>query len=330
MNRQEILEQIENKEIKLSYSSLKQFAQSPEHFMRYKMKEFRPSSVMIFGSYVHAVVLEGDDVVNERYEICGATPSTDKQYDLVDRVIELAKLNNVTDAKGHLIAGEEIYANAFDQIYTRGSYAKTIEAVKPYITAKLEGKTAISEEDQQKALWLKDRIFNNKVSGKVLNNLVATEQGVEWTSYNGYHLRGFADGLSDEGAGFVFDLKLTNAEPERCQRQIHSMKYYVQAAMYKQGFAKNGRDYQDSIIVCLDPKTGDISVQILDPDYLLYGLEEYKLWLQDFAEATARKKFNSNYEFYGLVRGEYSGAYNLRKPTWAEGIMPVFENPEEL
>ena len=52
MNYQELIKKIKSKDITLSFSSLKQFAKSPEHFIRYKLEKFLPTPAMIFGSLV--------------------------------------------------------------------------------------------------------------------------------------------------------------------------------------------------------------------------------------------------------------------------------------
>ena len=50
----------------LSFSSLKSFSDSPDHFISYKKKAFEPTDAMIAGQLVHALILEPDTVA-ERY-----------------------------------------------------------------------------------------------------------------------------------------------------------------------------------------------------------------------------------------------------------------------
>jgi len=52
----------------LSYSALKMFAKSPNHYLAYTRREFKPSPAMQLGSLVHILVLE-EDKLAERYAI---------------------------------------------------------------------------------------------------------------------------------------------------------------------------------------------------------------------------------------------------------------------
>ena len=53
----DLIRRIENKEEYLSYSSLREFAISPRHFLRYKMKQKEQTPAMVFGSLVDCMLL---------------------------------------------------------------------------------------------------------------------------------------------------------------------------------------------------------------------------------------------------------------------------------
>ena len=53
--------------MKLSYSSLKEFAKSPNHFIQYIERKFEASDAMIFGSAVHCAILEPDEFHNRYF-----------------------------------------------------------------------------------------------------------------------------------------------------------------------------------------------------------------------------------------------------------------------
>lgn len=53
------------KDYTLSFSSIKEFAKSPAHFLAYKNKEKKESSAMRFGTAVHCAVLEPERFKNE-------------------------------------------------------------------------------------------------------------------------------------------------------------------------------------------------------------------------------------------------------------------------
>ena len=71
----EMVQKIENKEISLSFSSIKEFTKSPRHFMEYKLGDKVTTDAMKFGSMVHCFILEPDEFENRYY----AMPKVDKR-----------------------------------------------------------------------------------------------------------------------------------------------------------------------------------------------------------------------------------------------------------
>jgi len=59
----------------LSFSSLKAFSQSPDHFIAYKNKVFKPSSAMEFGTAVHMAVLE-PELFHQTYDLAEGRKGT--------------------------------------------------------------------------------------------------------------------------------------------------------------------------------------------------------------------------------------------------------------
>lgn len=62
----ELMRRLDSKKEKLSVSSFKEFANSPKHFIRYKMREKKQTDAMLKGSVTHCLILEPDEF-NERY-----------------------------------------------------------------------------------------------------------------------------------------------------------------------------------------------------------------------------------------------------------------------
>jgi len=68
MHYNEFLEAVENKSLRLSYSSLKNLLDSPKHFLDYFTKPRKESEAMKIGTLVHCLILEPNEVQN-RYAV---------------------------------------------------------------------------------------------------------------------------------------------------------------------------------------------------------------------------------------------------------------------
>jgi hypothetical protein len=179
----------------LSYSSLKNFAESPEAFIQYCLKEKKQTDAMLFGSIVHCLVLEPMKF-SERYfvlddaqivsEIGGGNPRATKVYKEW-KAIQLA--NNT---------GKEM--------------------VKPEVFRQAEA--------------IANNVSNNRASRAVLARCNKFEIPIEW-EYNNFKFRGFKDAEGKNCMFDLKTMK--SAEPRKAQRDIIEMKYYLQAAMYLTG-----------------------------------------------------------------------------------------------
>lgn len=309
MELKELIEHINTRELKLSFSSLKQFAKSPEHFIRYKLREFKPSPAMKFGSLVHCVILEPDKVP-ERY-VSGITiPTTDLQESFADHLIERAMESDEKKVQ------EGEIENIFAMYYKKGTAFDLYNSLRGYIEARIEGMEVVSKADMEEATRLKERALGNKVSGKLLESITQTERPLEWVSHNGWAMRGYSDADNDE---LLLDLKVTDADPAKIDRFIFNGDYYVQMAMYLDAFRQAGKPKKDVKVLAID-RDGNISVNRIEEDYLYYGEHKYRKWCQDFEKAFIMRKWKANYEFYGIHKGEFL----VRKPTWAPEIMEVY------
>src|SRR4051794_5238924 len=85
----DIVSQLLKGEMRLSYSALCAFKESPAKFVQYKMKQKVTTEAMIFGSMVHCLILEPGDFDNRYFtlddtqkcnDIGGAKPRATKAY----------------------------------------------------------------------------------------------------------------------------------------------------------------------------------------------------------------------------------------------------------
>lgn len=333
----DLLHRIEEKNIQLSFSSLKNFRKHPEAFIRYKLLKPPPTKDMAFSRFFHFLLLEGEEDLDKNFMVGGSMPSTEKQGLFCEEILikvvnRLGKKNikamveaGVKDSE--LLPTEDEIDKAFTKAYKSGSKSKTWESVAGYVLAVLKGLEVISEEDMDRAKYLKTRVMSNPSARALLDQVVETEQKIEWEAM-GWPFIGYLDGRSElvKGRGkFILDLKLTDPDPEALRRQILKMKWYIQAAMYLDGEAQGGRIFESYWILAVDPKNGDCSVIKIDQDFLLYGLHEYKLMIQDLNKCVLMKKWKANFEFYGRKVDEIPGAYIATKPNWAPTLGPVYE-----
>lgn len=78
MSKQNNLENWKNET--LSFSSMKRFAESPDHFIAYKKQVFTPTDAMLAGQLVHALILEPETVA-DRYSIFEGKTRRGKEWD---------------------------------------------------------------------------------------------------------------------------------------------------------------------------------------------------------------------------------------------------------
>ena len=169
---------------------------------------------------------------------------------------------------------------------------------------KAESKTVIESKDFESANILALNVRYNSASSKVLKKAEQHEKPIEWF-YKNFKFKGIIDGIGD----FVFDLKTcADASPKKFQRDIISMDYYLQAAMYLKGIGEIKPYY----IIALD-KSGGVSVHQLTETLLTFGMEEYDRLIEKFNECILNDDFNKNYEFWAE---RWDGVYNADKPGY--------------
>lgn len=313
MNYQELINSIKNKEITLSFSSLKQFAKSPEHFIRYKLEKKEPTPAMIFGSLVDCFVFDQQDKFNEMFYIGKVVPTSENQISFCSYLIDIGKLNGeITDAD---------IESSFVNSYKKGDPQTLYISLKPYIDARIANKNVVTQADVDHAIRMKEKLYENKAGGRLMNLITDVQKKVEW-EFNDWKFVGYIDGL---GESLLMDLKTTDADPDKISRFVKQNKTYVQLAMYNFPLAKEGIKIEDFKVLALDAGL-NISVNIIDKDYIRYGAHEYKLWMQEFNKCVLMNRFQYNYDFHGKYKGEYL----IQKPTWADTLMPVWDDENRI
>ncbi len=305
MNFQELIKKLKSKDITLSYSSLKQFSKSPEHFVRYKLAKFLPTPAMIFGSLVDCLVFT-EDKLQDKFIIGATIPTSENQKLFCEALIPAAieNENKVTD---------EMIISAFSEAYKKGNPEDVYLKLKSYIDGILAGKDVITQEELDHAKKLKETLYRNKAGAKLMNEITATQHKLEW-NYLGWDFVGYADGT---GENVLMDLKVTDADPKKIERFVFQNKTYVQLAMYYMALGKKIERFK---ILAID-KGLNVSVTDLSEDYITYGIKEFKSWVRDFNKCIMLNRFTYNYDFHGKHKGEYQ----VNKPLYADELMQVYD-----
>lgn len=255
-------------ETHLSYSALKAFKDSPLDFIQYKFREKKQTDAMAFGSLVHCLILEPQEF-EERYAIL-------EDGDICAQ-----------------IGGAKPRAT------------KAYKEWKEIFLCEVGDKIVISADMHNMAKSIAKGVNDNRASSKVLRQLTVKEKRVEW-EYKNFKFMGFLDG---EGDKLIADIKTCkDANPKKFQREIISMSYYLQAAMYLTavGFSK------PYYILAVDRK-GGISVHRLHKHLIEQGLEEYSILLDQFNKCILIDGFDQSYDFHC---DQYDGIHIMDKPAY--------------
>ncbi len=305
MNYQELIKKIKSKDITLSFSSLKQFGKSPEHFIRYKLEKFRPTPPMVFGSLVDCLIFTEDEL-HDKFIIGATIPTSENQIKFCQYIFD----NTDKEVTGELIKF------AFAEAYKKGNPEDVYLKLKTYIEGVLSGKDVITQSELDHAKKLKEALYRNKAGASLMNEITTTQHKLEW-EYLGWKFIGYADGTDGLGGRLLMDLKITDAAPKKVERFIWDRKTYVQLGMY---FLALNQKPEKVKVLAID-KGLNVSVSDISEDYILYGIQEFKGWVRDFNKCIMLNRFNYNYDFFGKHKGEYQ----VNKPLYADELMQVYD-----
>lgn len=265
---QEIIARLLNHESHLSYSSLSNFKSSPKEFINYKLKEVKQTDAMVFGSMVHCLILEPADF--------------DYRYFILD---DKAVCSSIGGAKPRA-------TNAYKEW-------------KADVVAAARDKIITCVEDYEAALLMSLNVRSNRAASKILKLATVHEKPIEWEMKN-FKFRGIIDG---EGEDIIFDLKTcADASPKKFQRDIMSMDYYLQAALYLKGIGQMKRYF----IIAMD-QNGGVSTHQLSDSLLEYGINEVDTLLDKFNECILNDEFNTSYDFWAE---RFDGIFVADKPAY--------------
>lgn len=180
-------------EMKLSYTALSHFIDSPKDFAQYKLIKQEPTEAMIYGKMVHCLILEPDKF-NSRFFT----------FDDSDKVAE--------------IGGAKPRAT------------KAYKEWKAIVCADAGMRTIISPQDHVHAKIVAQNVLYNRASRRIMEKCPKRERPVEWDYMNfGWH--GYIDLEGDEDIADI--KTLPDANRKKAQRAIWDRGYYIQGALYR-------------------------------------------------------------------------------------------------
>lgn len=279
----QLIEDIETGNVRLSFSSFKEFAISPRHFIAYKLREKEQTPRMRFGALVHCLVLEDEDAFNERYVL-----------ELADKPKSSAQI-----AFAEMIAAGADPYDAYASNYAEKTQKKISEKASE-LTGKLHkyiehlraigNREEVSQSDYEKANLIKERLWKDPDSAWILNGIGETEKRIEW-QYEGFNWTGFIDGIGDF---IIADLKLMpNVEPRKTYWKIIDMKYHWQAAFYNH-FTGLNKIYH---ILAFDDLANTLGIEVEQED-IDRAIKDIEYYMMKFRECIITNQWHRSHGFY--------------------------------
>lgn len=290
-----LLNRLRKKEERLSFSSLKAFSKSPREFINYKLKpKSPPNEGMILGSICDFYLTTPENDFDKEFVVIDKIPSSDNQKGFCEAMLE-----------------GKSKEDAFNEFYKRGSAEAVYDSMQEYIEGHLSGKTICTSTQIKQAEKIVANLKKSDLVMTLLNSCHKFQSKLEWED-NGFKFIGFTDG---EGEGLILDAKFIGkgAEPDKFERQLRDMKYYLQAGMYCKAAGYEG--IPEFYFIVYD-KSLNFTVAKLDYSYILYGIKEYEYLLQKLQECIKENRWTESYNFFD----NNSGLRTFYKPNWVKGF----------
>lgn len=258
----EVLEIVNNR--KVSYSSLKEFAKSPQHFVGYCIGEKKVTDAMNLGTLVDAMVFYDEDYFQNHFLVM---PKVDRR---------------TKDGK-----------ETFEK------YMAIIEANRK----EGKKMTLVDVADYELAKRLKENLFKNEQSSVLLNEMTISQKYLEWTDKeSGIVCCGLFDAASSETKKML-DLKVPGSiNIENPVRHYLDMKYHIQAPMYIDGYVRNSgvfisEFYQVQVESSIP---NGVAVFRIADELIEYGRNEYKFLLMKMKHCRENNLWHQSYDFHSM------------------------------
>lgn len=265
----------------LSYSSLKEFRKSPEHFLEYMFGPKKTSDAFDFGNLVDKMILTPDSW----------------RGDVVVMIDKPPTLKSLVEALGNK-EGDAKY--------------RILQAEFNTWIAENNGKLIVSKDEMATAELIANKVWKNRAAKDILERVKVTQEHFQYTDKKtGLKIRGFKDAKGD---GFIMDLKTTqNADPDEFIRSAIKYDYPLQGGVYVESEKQLNYEFPDYYFLCVEksPPYG-ISVLKASDDFINLGKKQLRETLDNFKWALDNLMFNESYEF----KSQITGWHSLELPGW--------------
>jgi exodeoxyribonuclease VIII len=191
-----------------SASRLKEFARSPAHALAAMKSSRQPTPEMIFGTAVHALVLEGYETFARQFVVSGLCCA------------KTGKGESCVNGGKMLVGGE----------WRCGVHSKGM-------TDDGDGRIFLTQDDADRAMRVRDSVMAHAAAKDIIAAATSMEVSARWNDSSGVRCKLRADMVS-RPERMVADLKTAqDASPDGFMRAIASMRYHFQACHYMNGFA---------------------------------------------------------------------------------------------
>lgn len=264
----------------LSYSSLKAFQKSPQHFVEYRLTKKEPTPALMFGNLLDILIL---------------TPAEyDKKYSVMPADLEKPGAN-IINAKNPSPA--------------------SLEKIKRYNdwTGANQGKIWITDDDYQLASFLAKKTFDNEKAKDLLSRVGSTQQKMSWThKATGLPMVAFKD---MNGDSFIGDLKsAADGSPEGFMSAAYKFGYHLQAGTYRDGERTLSGRYPDYFFLVVETSAPyNVTVYKATADFIKLGEQQFEETMQAFKFCMENNLWYQGYEFHAAA-----GYHQLDLPGWAK------------
>jgi len=326
---QEIKQDLKDKKIKLSYSTLKHL-NSPINFMGYLLQRkkeklglvSKSASKSSLGTMVDVLLLNPDKF-NDSFSVLKHTPSStsDNQKGLCEEVIKSLLQDKLNNKDLSISLAESYIASCFSNHYARGKADAKVLCLAQYCIDMVKGKEIVNNSTYLSAYQIAE---NLKTKEEIIVYLEQAETIKDFTfNYKSWEIIVKMDifNNNDELKG-VTDLKfVSNLVPDKFIFDIIKYGYDIQIGMY--GLAEReilGRlGYFNYILY--DDK-GNYSIPTIDTDYQKWCIRKVDYLIDTLELIIKDDKFNKSFDFMGKTI--------ITKPKFGKGLdFSIFEEGEE-